>query len=135
MSTVCTFPQSQTSGRRVSFDLTHNTVYLLPSLKECRAEASRRQQEAWERRSLNQSMLDELIISEIEQEVCGYARSQQQTPTPCTPKSCLKKPHKKTSKKANKKSKRVFSKGQAGFTAGFHSEVQSESTIRNTVSQ
>ncbi|KAL0086758.1 hypothetical protein F4703DRAFT_1736178, partial [Phycomyces blakesleeanus] len=104
--------------RRVSFDLEHNIVHLLPSLEECRAEASKRLKEAWERRSLNQDMLDESIISEIQQTVCECTRDTPPQEPICTLKSCLKKlpeppvAQKKKQKKSNKKRKRTLSKSE-----------------------
>ncbi|KAI9021492.1 hypothetical protein CLU79DRAFT_753553 [Phycomyces nitens] len=120
MSSICApIPKEYNAplNRRVSFDLEHNIVHLLPSLEECRAEASKRLKEAWERRSLNQDMLDESIISEIQQTVCECTRGPPQEPV-CTLKSCLKKlpeppvAPKKKQKKTNKKRKRTLSKSE-----------------------
>ncbi|KAI9312256.1 hypothetical protein BX666DRAFT_1841551, partial [Dichotomocladium elegans] len=78
--------------RRVSFDLTHNTIHILPTLQECREAASLRGKEAHLRRMLNEEMLSDLIIAEIQQE---YARSDKEDPKAVTmtmPKGCLKAP-------------------------------------------
>ncbi|KAI9261497.1 hypothetical protein BDA99DRAFT_511541 [Phascolomyces articulosus] len=119
-------PQKQQHNkRRVSFDLDHNTVHILPSLEQCRQEASRRGREEWERKTFNQEMLCELIIAEIQQQYLSTMteedKQQEQEEGLLTLKSCLKKvvfqqqeeditiAHtKKKSKKSNgkKKSKR-----------------------------
>ncbi|KAL1930284.1 hypothetical protein VTP01DRAFT_1438 [Rhizomucor pusillus] len=84
----------QQEKRRVSFDLSHNVVHILPSLQQCRKEATRRNREEWERRQLNQDMLCELIVSEIVQENgCQTEDTPIAAAAPPTPlKSCLKKP-------------------------------------------
>ncbi|KAI8374695.1 uncharacterized protein BYT42DRAFT_577316 [Radiomyces spectabilis] len=120
--------QTPHSQRRVSFDLDHNTVHVLPTLEECRLEASRRGREQWERKTLLQDMLDESIILEIQQDCCSCSRNTDdndngsQPVTPCPLKSCLKKPvssptvsaPKKTMKKTtHKKRKRSHGKGCA----------------------
>ncbi|KAI7848241.1 hypothetical protein BDC45DRAFT_523846 [Circinella umbellata] len=107
---------TQQNKRRVSFDLDHNTVHILPSLEQCRQEASKRGREEWERKQFNQDMLCELIISEIQEQ---YFSGQEDEEEPLSLKSCLKKivineadfsfvHNKKKSKKSNgkKKSKR-----------------------------
>ena len=100
----------------MSFDLDHNTIHVLPSLEQCRQEASKRGREEWERKQFNQDMLCELIISEIQEQ---YFSGQEDEEEPLSLKSCLKKivineadfsfvHNKKKSKKSNgkKKSKR-----------------------------
>ena len=100
----------------MSFDLDHNTIHVLPSLEQCRQEASKRGREEWERKQFNQDMLCELIISEIQEQ---YFSGDEDEEKPLSLKSCLKKivineqdlsfvHNKKKSKKSNgkKKSKR-----------------------------
>ncbi|KAI8142294.1 hypothetical protein BJV82DRAFT_616213 [Fennellomyces sp. T-0311] len=103
-------------SRRVSFDLEHNVVHVLPSLEQCRQEASKRGREEWERKQFNQDMLNELIVAEIQLEYS--AKNPEVEPEPVVLKSCLRKMviaeqpalshHKKKAKKSNgkKKSKR-----------------------------
>ncbi|KAI9265966.1 hypothetical protein BY458DRAFT_513210 [Sporodiniella umbellata] len=112
-----------TSGRRVSFDLSHNTVHVLPSFEECRDEAKRIRREEWQRKTLNEEMLSEDIIVEIQEDSCLYARSAEMPEklSAVELKSCLKKKEalsedpdnkrKKHPKKNNqKKRKRSYSK-------------------------
>ncbi|KAG0172014.1 hypothetical protein DFQ29_008556 [Apophysomyces sp. BC1021] len=91
---------------------------MLPTREECYEEASRRNKEAWERRSLVRDMLDDSIISEIQHDVCICSRSSAQQEETQPLKSCLRKPKeepvqlkKKSKKSGNKKRKRSYSKG------------------------
>lgn len=113
-----------TNRRRVSFDLSHNVVHILPTLEECRKEASRRGHEQWERKQLSQEMLSDLIIAEIQQEctrsTTEETSSEEETQHPSL-KSCLKRPpppstqsssshhhsHKKNKKKSKRSTKRT----------------------------
>ncbi|KAI9314342.1 hypothetical protein BX666DRAFT_1828385, partial [Dichotomocladium elegans] len=79
--------------RRVSFDLAHNTIYILPTLEECKESARQRGREEWERRQLNEEMLCESIILEIQQANTSHtvANEEPQQPQLQVLKSCLKK--------------------------------------------
>ncbi|KAI7880285.1 uncharacterized protein EV154DRAFT_46622 [Mucor mucedo] len=113
--------------RRVSFDLSHNIVHLLPTLEECRDAAKQKSREEWQRKSLNEDMLSEDIIIEIQEDCSASSRHTDSSsdeeqaaaehPT-LEPKSCLKKPPvviatpvtiSKRSKKNQKKRKRANS--------------------------
>ncbi|KAG1463957.1 hypothetical protein G6F56_005180 [Rhizopus delemar] len=121
---MITSPQPTYSSRRVSFDLAHNTVHFLPTFEECRDAAKRIRREEWQRKTLNEEMLNEDIIVEIQEDSCSCSRnsdSSDESPT-VELKSCLKKPlmesidsredkRKKHYKKSNqKKRKRTNSK-------------------------
>ncbi|KAG1449833.1 hypothetical protein G6F46_011735 [Rhizopus delemar] len=107
-----TFP----STRRVSFDLTHNVVYFLPTFEECRDAEKRVKREEWQRKTLNEDMLSEDIIVEIQKSVAGSRTTHAVERSPATVelKSCLKKPpvvrieekKKKPSKKTNQKKRK-----------------------------
>ncbi|KAI7883623.1 hypothetical protein K492DRAFT_235281 [Lichtheimia hyalospora FSU 10163] len=117
--------QTATSRRRVSFDLSHNVVHILPTLEECRKEASRRGHEQWERKQLSQEMLNDMIIAEIQQEctrsMTEETSSEEETHQHPSLKSCLKRPpppsthtssphhhaHKKNKKKSKRSTKRT----------------------------
>lgn len=73
----------------MSFDLSHNVVYVLPTSEECKHAAKQRHREEWQRRSLNEDMLSEDIIAEI-QEQCSRDSDEELLALPI--KSCLKKP-------------------------------------------
>ncbi|KAJ8657905.1 hypothetical protein O0I10_006433 [Lichtheimia ornata] len=118
--------QTTTSRRRVSFDLSHNVVHILPTLEECRKEASRRGHEQWERKQLSQEMLNDMIIAEIQQECTrsmAEETSSEEEVQHQSLKSCLKRPpppssstqassphhhsHKKNKKKSKRSTKRT----------------------------
>ncbi|CEP15914.1 hypothetical protein [Parasitella parasitica] len=84
--------------RRVSFDLSHNIVHLLPTLEQCRDAAKQRSREEWQRKTLNEEMLSEDIIIEIQEDCSAGSRDsdEENKSVPCErripAKSCLKKP-------------------------------------------
>ncbi|KAG1322311.1 hypothetical protein G6F62_010315 [Rhizopus arrhizus] len=112
--------------RRVSFDLSHNIVHLLPTFEECRDAAKRIRREEWQRKTLNEDMLSEDIIIEIQEDTSACSRNTDlpERTSILQLKSCLKKPStqnidsfeekkKKNHKKSNqKKRKRSNSKVQ-----------------------
>ncbi|KAG2175673.1 hypothetical protein INT43_001320 [Umbelopsis isabellina] len=55
--------------RRVSFDLAHNTVHILPSMKQIKHMIQMREKAEQEKQATNQEILDEPIIDEIEKEL------------------------------------------------------------------
>ncbi|KAI9497631.1 hypothetical protein BDB00DRAFT_868230 [Zychaea mexicana] len=132
--------QQQPNQRRVSFDLDHNVVHILPSLDQCRQEASRRGREEWERKQFNQDMLCELIVAEIQQQYHSASSSSSSSSDEdehLVLKSCLKKiaPNeqetlstaagnnkRKNSKKSNgkKKGKRGHANNHKGPAAALH---------------
>ncbi|KAI8092905.1 uncharacterized protein BX664DRAFT_328471 [Halteromyces radiatus] len=75
-------------SRRVSFDLEHNTIHVLPTEKQVKEHADRLRREAYQNRTLNQELLDDSIISEI---VASCNCNSRQDEGICL-KSCLKKP-------------------------------------------
>ncbi|KAG1172620.1 hypothetical protein G6F70_006441 [Rhizopus microsporus] len=96
-ATITTATTINNAKRRVSFDLSHNTVYLLPSFEECRDAAKQARREEWQKKTLNEEMLSEDIIVEIQADTSANARhleEQEQKDTSATVqlKSCLKKP-------------------------------------------
>lgn len=106
-------------SRRVSFDLSHNVVYLLPSFEDCKAAAKERSREEWRRRSLNEEMLNEDIIAEIQDE-WSSGSSDEESEGIVIPiiKSCLKKPStvtQDTPVKTNKKKKCQHKKRKRAF--------------------
>ncbi|KAJ2963667.1 hypothetical protein NQZ79_g1343 [Umbelopsis isabellina] len=54
--------------RRVSFDLAHNTVHILPSMKQIKHMIQMREKAEQEKQATNQEILDEPIIDEIEKD-------------------------------------------------------------------
>ncbi|KAI8643554.1 hypothetical protein BD408DRAFT_442581 [Parasitella parasitica] len=83
--------------RRVSFDLSHNTVHLLPTLEQCRDAAKQRSREDWQRKTLNEDMLSEDIIVEIQEDCSAGSRDSDEENESVhyeriPAKSCLKKP-------------------------------------------
>jgi hypothetical protein len=114
--------------RRVSFDLSHNKIHVLPTLEECRDAAKQRSREEWQRKTLNEDMLSEDIIVEIQEDCYASSRDSEEESEPSiiVTKSCLKKPpvvlstattierniKKSGHKKTQKKRKRSHSKSQ-----------------------
>ncbi|OBZ84390.1 hypothetical protein A0J61_07561 [Choanephora cucurbitarum] len=108
-------------SRRVSFDLSHNVVYVLPTLEECRDAAKQKSREEWQRRSINEDLLNEDIIAEIQEDCYSSSRDsdEEECEVPILPtKSCLKKPptlimqadkKKKSTKKHQQKKRKRFS--------------------------
>lgn len=102
-------------------------VHILPTLEECRKEASRRGHEQWERKQLSQEMLNDMIIAEIQQEctrsIADETSSEEEVQQHQSLKSCLKRPpppsstqasssphhhsHKKNKKKSKRSTKRT----------------------------
>ncbi|KAL9548819.1 hypothetical protein MBANPS3_005494 [Mucor bainieri] len=122
--------------RRVSFDLSHNTVYLLPTLEQCRDAAKQRSREEWQRKTLNEDMLSEDIIVEIQEDCSAGSRDSEEEgesvhSEPVPTKSCLKKPPVVTAttstlKKKNSSSKKNQKKRKRnhGATAASKQNVQ-----------
>ncbi|ORE06089.1 hypothetical protein BCV72DRAFT_128616 [Rhizopus microsporus var. microsporus] len=107
ITTTTTTPINN-AKRRVSFDLSHNTVYLLPSFEECRDAAKQARREEWQKKTLNEEMLSEDIIVEIQADTSANARhleEQEQKDASATVqlKSCLKKPPMKNTEEDRKK--------------------------------
>lgn len=77
--------------------MSHNTVYLLPTLEQCRDAAKQRSREEWQRKTLNEDMLSEDIIVEIQEDCSAGSRDSEDendsiNSEPIPTKSCLKKP-------------------------------------------
>ncbi|KAI8978104.1 hypothetical protein BDB01DRAFT_800828 [Pilobolus umbonatus] len=109
-----TSSQRKIHTRRVSFDLSHNVVHVLPSLEECKERAKKVKREEYARRTLNEELLNEDIIAEIAQTI---SPRQEEEPIQCVIiKSCLKKPPvvcvTRKGKKNQKKRKRRCSQGK-----------------------
>ncbi|KAI8072756.1 hypothetical protein BC940DRAFT_330213 [Gongronella butleri] len=98
--------------RRVSFDLEHNTVHILPTSKQVKEHADQLRREAYENRTLRDELLDESIVTEI---VTACRFSARASPS-ALPKGCLKTPppppspasappssHKRKNKKSRKR--------------------------------
>lgn len=87
--------------RRVSFDLAHNTVHKLPSMKQIKHMIQMREKAEQEKQATNQEILDESIIDEIEKDLqactCQDNDADSSVTSSMSPsdsmciKSCLKK--------------------------------------------
>ncbi|CAM0137821.1 hypothetical protein VKS41_001034 [Umbelopsis sp. WA50703] len=88
--------------RRVSFDLAHNTVHILPSMKQIKHMIQMREKAEQEKQAINQEILDEPIIDEIEKDfqacTCQDTDADSSVPssTPPTNSTCIKSCLKKT---------------------------------------
>ncbi|KAI8340890.1 hypothetical protein BC941DRAFT_418502 [Chlamydoabsidia padenii] len=75
-------------ARRVSFDLEHNTIHVLPTEKQVKEQADKLRREAYQNRTLNQALLDDCIVTEI---AASCTCNKQQADGGMCLKSCLKK--------------------------------------------
>ncbi|ORX59399.1 hypothetical protein DM01DRAFT_1332872 [Hesseltinella vesiculosa] len=101
-------------SRRVSFDLEHTTVHVLPTNKQEREMHDKLRREAYQNRTLIQELPDESIISEIVLACRYHARALPHSGL----KGCLKSPPTPSSpppnKRKSKKSKRRMSHRATG---------------------
>ncbi|CAO3641848.1 unnamed protein product [Cunninghamella blakesleeana] len=116
--------------RRVSFDLEHNTIHVLPTDKQVKEYADKLRREAYQNRTLNQELLDDSIISEIAEFCTCTSRQNNNMDNSLCLKSCLKTPPPMTySKTSTKKSKKKARRHSRASSRRFENETQGMITV------
>ncbi|KAI9305326.1 hypothetical protein BJ944DRAFT_265401 [Cunninghamella echinulata] len=112
--------------RRVSFDLEHTTIHVLPTDKQIKEYADRLRREAYQNRTLNQELLDDSIVSEIA-EACTCSSRQDTSSNEVCLKSCLKIPtpvYSQPKQQPTRKSKKKARRHSRASSRRFENETQ-----------